>query len=335
MNHLIQGEDEYLVTLERDKLQAIFLRDGDAAIEHLDGTNRKTDLTSLFQSASTQSFFEPRKIIIVDNASDLFEREKKFLSKKGGMKLLEDILSSGDDVLLIFCSHGKKIAKNTRVYKLLSKMGKIIDLKKMWHDPNEGLSGALQRWVQAETMKRKLNLSPRQMDMIVARVGSDLRQIANELDKIKTYLDDDPVSILDAKTLGRLIPPSRELMIFHLIDAVAQKNRKRALAYLGDLTTSGTTDTHIITMLRRQLRLIYYWQILKKQNKSESDRATELGLSPFTMRKIKQQIDKFPIKTLPRIFSALIMADEEIKSSALDSKNKKIILEKLIVRLTR
>ena len=74
--------------------------------------------------------------------------------------------------------------------------------------------------------------------MIVARVGSDLRQIANELDKIKLYLDGESESTLDAKTLARLIPPSRELIVFNLIDAVAQKNRKRALAYAGDLMTS-------------------------------------------------------------------------------------------------
>ena len=158
MNHLIQGDDEYLVALERDKLQANFLRDGEAAIERLDGTNRKTDLTSLFQSISTQSFFDTRKIIILDNAFDFFERENKYLAKKSGMKLLEDILLNDDDILLIFCSHGKRIAKNTRVYKMLNQKGKVIDLKKMWHDPNEGLTGKLQAWVQAQTIKPRIDL---------------------------------------------------------------------------------------------------------------------------------------------------------------------------------
>ncbi|MCD6217544.1 DNA polymerase III subunit delta [bacterium] len=331
MHHLIQGDDEYLVAVKRDELQASFLRDGDATIEHLDGTNKKTDLTSLFQSTSTLSFFETRKIVILENASEFFEREKKYLAKKAGMKILEDTLSVGDDVLLILCSYEKRIAKNTRVYKMISQMGKVTELKRMWHDPNEGLTGDLQRWVRAETAKRKLNLSAKQQNMLVARVGSDLRQIANELDKLKVYLDDDPVSNLDAKTLAHLVPPSRELIIFNLIDAVAQKNCKRALAFVKDLTTSGLSESHIIMMLHRQLRQIYSWRILAKREIPENDITAELGLTPFTTRKLKSQIGKFPTNSFPRIISALILADEEVKSSSMD---KRFILEKLIIRLT-
>ncbi len=331
MHHLIQGDDEYLVALKRDELQASFLRDGDATIEHMDGTDRKSDLTSLFQSTSTLSFFETRKIVILENAGEFFDREKKYLTKKVGMKILEDTLSVGDDVLLILCAYEKRIAKNTRVYKMISQMGKVTELKKMWHDPNEGLTGELQRWVRAETEKRKLNLSTKQLNMLVARVGSDLRQIANELDKLKVYLDDDPVSQLDAKTLGHLVPPSRELIIFNLIDAVAQKNCKRALAFVRDLTTSGSNESYIIMMLHRQLRQIYSWRILAEKKVPENEITVELGLSPFTTRKLKSQIGKFPTKSFPRIISALITADEEIKSSTME---KRFILEKLIIRLT-
>jgi DNA polymerase-3 subunit delta len=247
------------------------------------------------------------------------------------MKILEDTLSVGDDVLLILCSYEKRIAKNTRVYKMISQMGKVTELKRMWHDPNEGLTGELQRWVRAETAKRKLNLSAKQQNMLVARVGSDLRQIANELDKLKVYLDDDPVSKLDAKTLAHLVPPSRELIIFHLIDAVAQKNCKRALAFVKDLTTSGSSESHIIMMLHRQLRQIYSWRILAKRKIPENEITVELGLTPFTTRKLKSQIGKFPTNSFPRIISALIKADEEVKSSSMD---KRFILEKLIIRLT-
>ena len=330
MLHLIQGDDEYRVAIRRDELHAQFLKPGDAAVERYDGSERDVDLISLFQAVSTASFFEPRKIIILENAEKFFEREKSHLAKKGGMKILEDILGIGDDVLIILTAHEKKIAKNTRVYKLIAKNGKVTELRKFWHDPNQGVSGELGKWLHSELSKRKLKLDSKLQNLLIARVGSDLRQISMELDKIETYLDNEPVTTLDPIIIRQLVPASRDLIIFNLIDAVAQKKLPRALAFLGDLISLGSNESYIVTMLHRQLKQIYTWNILKKRNVSVNDRVRELGLSDFTRKKLETQVGNFPTSTLPFMISALIRADEEIKTSSLD---RRIILEKLVVRL--
>ncbi|MFH1515943.1 MAG: DNA polymerase III subunit delta, partial [bacterium] len=112
--------------------------------------------------------------------------------------------------------------------------------------------------------------------------------------------------------------------------AVAQKNLKRALAFLGDLMSLGSNESYIVTMLHRQLRQIYEWKFLKKSGYTENECASELGLTPFTRKKLEAQVKNFPTKTLPFMICALIRADEEIKSSSL---NGRFILEKLVVRL--
>ncbi len=85
MLHLIQGDDEYRITLKRDEIVAGYLEKGDAAVEHYDGKDSNVSLNTIFQAVSTQSFFEPRKIVILDNSFDLYSREKSYLSKKGGL----------------------------------------------------------------------------------------------------------------------------------------------------------------------------------------------------------------------------------------------------------
>jgi DNA polymerase-3 subunit delta len=330
MMHLIEGDDEYRIALKRDELKADFLRAQEAAIEHYDGKDNDFNLSSLFQSVSTLSFFVPRKIIIVDDAGELINRDKNFLSQKSGMRIFEDIINSGDDVLLIFTTFEKQIAKNSRIYKIIEERGKIWELRKFWHDPNEGATGEFRRWVESEIKGRKLDLTPAQVNFLVTRAGSDLRQITNELDKIMLYLDGKSASTLSEDALGKLVPPSRELIIFNLIDAIAQKNSKRALAYLENLITSGEGESVIVMMIHRQMRQIYQWQILESEGKSQFERSKELGLSNYTTRKIASQAPNFPLKTLPTILSAISMADEEIKNSLLPGN---IILEKLVIRL--
>jgi len=330
MFHLVQGDDDYRVALKRDELTATFLRRGDAAIEHYDGKDRDFTMTDLFQAAATQSFFEPRKVVIVDEAADFLTREKKTIDSKSGQKMLEDLVKIGDDVLIIFTANEKVIAKNTKVYKTIAELGKVTELKKFWHDPNEGITGELKRWIDSEIQHQGLKLTPAQTTILITRAGSDLRQIANELSKISLFLGDDSPSTLDDKTLGALIPPSRELLIFHLVDAVGHKNRSRALAYLTDLLNAGEVESFIVTMLHRHLRHLYAIQLLERDGISMEQITSELKISEFQKRKLLEQRNNFPTKTLPIIIGALRVADEEIKTSSLPAK---IIMEKLIVKL--
>jgi DNA polymerase-3 subunit delta len=330
MFYLVQGDDEYRVEMKRDELQSDFMRSADAAVENLDGKDRDVNLTTLFQAVSTQSFFESRKIVLLDNAGDFFEREKEYLSKGSGLEILGDMLKIGDDVLIILTAFDKLVNRNTKVFKLISEKGRVIELKKLWHDPNEGLTGQLQQWAKNECKKRNLNLTNQQLNLIVTRVGSDLRQITNELDKIGIYLNSDTTSILTNEAIDELVPASRELVVFNLIDAVAQKNIRRAVSFIHDLISSGANESYIITMLHRQMRQIYSWQLLEKQGIDTNSRTAQLGLSDFTRRKLQSQTSNFPPGSLPRMISALIIADEEVKSSSIPAN---VILEKLVVRL--
>lgn len=331
MLYLVQGDDEYRVEMKRDELQSDFLSTAEAAVETLDGKDRDVNLTTLFQAISTQSFFESRKIVLLDNAGDFLEREKDFLSKGSGLEILSDILKVGDDVLTIFTAFDKLVNKNTKVFKLILEKGRVIELKKLWHDPNEGLTGQLQQWAKNECKKRNLSLTDQQLNLIVTRVGSDLRQITNELDKIGVYLNADTTSTLTNESIDELVPASRDLVVFNLIDAVAQKNVRRAISYIHDLISSGASESYIITMLHRQLQKIYQWQLLEKQGVDVNSRTAQLGLSDFTRRKLQAQTKNFPTGSLPRMLSALIVADGEVKSSSMPAN---VVLEKLVVRLT-
>lgn len=330
MFFLVEGDDEYRIALKRDELKALFLRDGDAAVETFDGKDSDFTMTSLFQSVSTLSFFEPRKIVVIEDAGELINSDKNFLAQKPGLKIFEDIVKVEDDICVIFTTFEKSIAKNTRIYKIIEEHGKIFELKKFWHDPNEGATGEFRRWVESEAKKRKLNLTSSQISILVTRVGSDLRQISNELDKIALYFGDDRKSSIDDSVIRQIVPASRELVIFTLTDAIAQKNVRRALAYLNELLTSGEADSKIVTMIHRNITRLYKWQILISEGKSAFECSKELGLSNFQTRKLTSQVANFPISTLPDTLNALIRADEEIKSSTLPPN---IILEKLIIRL--
>ena len=160
--------------------------------------------------------------------------------------------------------------------------------------------GAVRRWLDAESAKRSLRLSPPEKDALVAAAGSDLWAIANELEKL-------------AAGWPPAFEKEEEEKIWNFTDAFLVR-RREALGPLGTLLQAGHEAMYLLAALAgavRTLALIRWGIMSGKLKKAVS------GLHPFVVRKNTELAKRTNEAAIARLFHELLKTDAALKTGVL------------------
>lgn len=185
------------------------------------------------------------------------------------------------------------------------------------------------KWVmeRARTMDKKLGLDAAQA--LIERTGPDLRLVVSELDKLAAYCGDK--AMITREDVQAVVGPSTETSIFRLMDALGQKNKKRALNLLDEMLRQGEPALVILYMIARQIRLILGAKKLAEKGYGPSEVAVQLKTKAYAAETALGQARRFSEQELVEAFERLLEADLAIKSGA----DPRLALELLLVGITR
>ena len=162
--------------------------------------------------------------------------------------------------------------------------------------------------------------------MLVSLVGTDLAELAAEIDKLVTYVGENKV--ITSSDVEAAVGMSRTHTVFQLIDSIGEKDTKKALLILRSLTLAGERPGGIIFWLTEHLERL----ILTKEFSSRSggSLASFLKLPPFLASKCQKQAPNFTPEQLEKGIMLLYRADVDSKSNLMPDK---ILLELLTYNL--
>ena len=144
-------------------------------------------------------------------------------------------------------------------------------------------------------------------------VGNQLRLLANELDKLATFVGDGgTISVDDVRSLSAQVQEAR---IFDLTDALAQRNQKQALTILHDLLADGEPPIKLISTITTQFRSLLLVKELSLKGMRAAQIATTIGIAPFVAEKATRQVGKFTPTQLERAYRQLLATDAALKRS--------------------
>src|SRR5262249_29827778 len=135
-------------------------------------------------------------------------------------------------------------------------------------------------------------------------IGNNLRLLANELDKLATYVGAD--ATISADDIRHLSAQVQEARIFDLTDALAQKNRKQALNILHDLLADGEPPLKLISTITSQVRSLLLVKELSQKGMRTAQIASTLGIAPFIVDKAYRQVGKFQMTQLEDAYRQLM-----------------------------
>lgn len=257
--------------------------------------------------------------------------------------IIKNLITSGSSNLqekMVELVQNKKIPKTTTVifwenkkpnsrkvlFRLLLKHGqaKEFNLLSGWK---------LNKWIEDEVKTQGGFIEREAVGKLASYVGSDLWQMASEIKKLITYkLNCKSVSEqrITADDIKLLVRAKLDDNIFSFVDALGQKDKKRALKLLHDQIASGQNVFYLLTMIAYQLRNLLVISDLAKQRKSLYQISYLSKIHPYVVSKTLQQIKNFNLNELKKIYRTLLEADIAFKRGSADSL---LLMDLLVTKL--
>jgi DNA polymerase-3 subunit delta len=315
MIFFLYGEDTYR---SRQKLKAIkekFKTSDKSGVNLVVLDGEKTPIKNICQEILTIPFLYEKKLIIIENLQ----------KKRGGgqdeiIKLIEKDKIPKSSIIVFW--EGGDIPENTKIFNLLDRPKYAENFPLLTETK-------LTKWVEAETKNKKIKIEAPALKLLTSYVGSDLWQMANEIEKLTAYVKTkkEKQDIITASDVDLLVKSKLDDNIFNLTDALGNKNKKLSLKLIGEQIKGGLSASHIFVMLIRQFRILLQIKELLQNEYPfispgdpaiQQKIARELGLHPYVVKKALSQSKNFKLEELKKIHEKLLSMDIKFKTTNLD-----------------
>lgn len=307
------GDDSYRIHQQIKKLKEKFISAslGDTNLAEISG--KTANYSEIVRQILAMPFLSKTRLVIIENILS----EGKAEIKEKIQEILKKVPKS---TILLFSE--TKIDKRLGLYKKLMKSDKVQEFKLLDEDQ-------LRRWIKNEVENRGGIIESAAIIKLIEYVGNDLWRLNNEIDKLITYKKE-----IEVSSIEQLVQSKIDKDIFQLIEAIGQKNLKKALKEAQALVTMGENELYILSMIVYGYRNLLILKDLSERTKTTSswDLAKASGLHPFVVQKTINQLNNFSMQELKNSYKTLLDYDSAIKTGKMESKTA---LTLLIVKLIR
>lgn len=330
MFYLLHGNDEFTCREQLKKLR----KQGDYGYNSDTYVGGETPLATLIATCDTFPFLTEARLVVLEGlpkkrrgeeasagAAEPAEakeaptnRPKKGKkssknsteTRSGFEKGLAEYLARLPDTTTLIALMDEEMPASSPLLKAAQEYGKVIQctLPK---------GAALESWIHKRAQALGVKIAPEAASLLANFMGSQLRMLANELDKLATYVGDR--AIINIEDVRLLSASAQEARIFDLTDALAQRNRKQALDLLHDLLADGEPPLKLISTITSQVRSLLLVKELANDGLRVQQIVTATGMAPFVAEKALRQVGKFQTAQLEGAYRQLLATDAALKRS--------------------
>jgi DNA polymerase-3 subunit delta len=141
--------------------------------------------------------------------------------------------------------------------------------------------------------------------------------MSNEIKKLSNYKKGE---IIKKEDVVLLVRPNLENDIFKTIDALASKNKKKAISLLHQHIVRGDSCHYLFSMISFQFKNLLIIKELIEAKNSYPVVAKKSGLHPFVVKKNYYLCNQFSISQLKKIYQKIFQVDFDIKTGKVDAE---------------
>jgi len=319
MLYIFHGADEFTRSEQLAKWKGKL---GDPTVASLNTTlvdGRKLSLPALQQACDALPLMGKRRLVIVEDFWSRFEPPE---GGKGKGK--ERKISAADTALVkALLEYVPRLPETTRLIFVESRsLGKEnpafaafpTDEKRAYiQEFSLPAKGGLGRWIEQRMKTKGGAITAPAAQELAQMVGSDLRQLDQELGKLLAYANfARPVTIEDVHSL---VSARHWVDVFDLVDAIGMRRGEQAMRSLHQLLDLGAGPTYLLSMIERQFRILLQVKELQGQGATISEIQRTLGIKQgFVVKKALQQVPHFAMERLEAIYNHLAQVEQAIKT---------------------
>ncbi|MBI2625593.1 hypothetical protein HYW68_00890 [Candidatus Parcubacteria bacterium] len=305
---ILSGSDTFR---SREKLRRIMLQYQQkfpAALGLVRLTGEEMNRVDPVEALRGNSLFRHKRLVVLERPHESSAEVQTRLAQSLGS---QELIDSTDTIAVLWCAGALK--KDSDFEKLAAR-------RSVQAESFDSLEGpAVKRWVAKYVSERGAAIEPAAVAALVDTAGNDTWRLAAELEKLAAYCEGRPITAADVAVL---VARPEMPQTFALADAVARRDRARALALVG-----------MIGYALRTLMLV----ASASPEQSVAVLAKTLELHPFVVTKARQQISARGAHgfTPPEIGQAVrLLADTDwyMKTGRIEPE---LALERFVVSVTR
>jgi len=325
MFYLLHGDDEFSCG---EALGQLRKRMGDPTMAELNTARfngREVSLAELQQACSTLPLFSDRRLVIVDG---LLTRLRHMASAEQGQKFLQHLteyLTHMPETTRLVLVEPESIEGQHPLRRLLAR-DENLGYEREYRLPQ---GAELTRWIARRVEEREGSITGDATAQLAAFVGDNLRLLAQEIDKLLSYVGG--TRAIAAEDVQLLVSAVPEASVFDMVDALGQRDGRTVSQLLHRRLEEGDHPLALLGMIVRQVRILIQVKELRQQALDAQAMAERLQLHPFVVRKAVAQEGNFTVEQLEFLHRRLLDTDVAIKRGQIDPV---LALDTLLAGLT-
>lgn len=302
MNYLYYGNQEVIVRNEiRRLIKLLYEKDERKELVYRFSLKQNT-LDELVSLATSYSFFDKTKLIIVEDCENLFNVKENDDIKKISCLVYNVSLPSN----LLFVIFNEKINKYNIIYKTIKDEGEI-------HYVESLDTYGQKNYVKGYLLNRDAKIDNDALDELIVRCDNDMNKLLSEAQKLSIYHK--KITLQDVKSLVKM---PLETNVFNLFNSLLDNHISQGLQIFRDLIISKEDPVRLVSILSTQIRFLMMISYLNKQNYTLNQIVERLNVTPYRVKINLKYCEIYSYDYFLRLQEALFDLDFKIKSGSID-----------------
>jgi DNA polymerase-3 subunit delta len=256
-----------------------------------------------------------RQVVIVKEAQDLSRTFDK----------LDDYAKNPQpSTVLVLCYKYKTVDKRKAVYKAIKKSGVVFESKKLYDNQ-------VPDWIKRVLSPKGYTITPKASQLLVEFLGTDLRKINNELEKLQIVLPKN--TQITAEHIEVNIGISKDYNNFELRKAIGAKDSVKAFKIVQYFADNPKDNPMVVTIA---LLFNFFSQILQlhgMKDRNPRSVASALRVNPYFVNEYLDASRNFPMRKVSQVVALLREFDVKSKGVNSNAVPQGDLLKELLVKI--
>ena len=306
------GEEPYLIEQAMKQVEIQKVDDSMRDFNFTQYSASDAQIDKVRDNIETLPSFAHQRVIFLKDVHEL---------KDSDWEVLEPLLSNPVSSTLLVMT-ASRFDKRKKVFKILSENAVCVEFKKLYDNQ-------IPSWISYICQQQGLQISDEANHLLHRNVGSHLLEIEAEIIKLQSYIS--PKTRIDVDDVKAVVSKAREENVFQWTEAVASRDRVKALESLATLLEQGQNEVGVVSMMARHVRLLMKIKKGQQLGYNGSRLAQFVQVSPYFLANYIKQSSLWTQSQLENLILTLNETDLALKTSPVSAP---LWLENMVLKMT-
>jgi len=287
----------------------------------IDETSKDFDFVQFYgkEALASEIIETAKRFPMLSDYNVILIKEAQFMNSSEFDVLADYASHPMHQSIVVFCYKNKAFDKRKKLYKAVEKIGEVLTVAPLYDNQ-------LVPWIREQAKRKKLDISPVALELMVNAIGANLSTLESELNKLKVVVAEGEK--VTQEHIEKHIGISKSYNTFELQKAIGLGQFSKAYQIIQYFNQNPKEHPIVLTLAT----LHTYFQKLLLLKGVGSD-PKHIGISPFFIKEYEAAAQRFSMRQLTKAMEFILEADLKSKGINAGAKSPKELMEELLLKL--